>query len=282
MSCLTAEDVREVVKLQKEDGRCHLIKLLKWEVFDEEKDLRPGILLDYLYNTIIFAAEKGFPWPSVALAVHFSEELLYETKGKTMQDAVGKLRDKCEQYQNKLNPNYLQHLVNHFLRTFFRHYRLYQFVLCEVRELDQTIQNLEVHVPQEVPPLKDGIDVELWKYQQHIAVLNEAEAQLRANMTVFRETWQLKSEQELEKFYEDLKIQDKEVIERTILEKIVKDAHDIQVTVTSEILQKEVETAFQILDLKLQKRIVPLPVSRSFLSSATKETKAGKISIKKK
>uniref|UniRef100_UPI00398F84E3 uncharacterized protein C8orf74 homolog isoform X1 n=2 Tax=Pristiophorus japonicus TaxID=55135 RepID=UPI00398F84E3 len=280
MSWLTADDVRQVVELQKEDGRCQLMKLLKWEVFDEEKNLKPGILLDYLYNTIIFAAEKGFPWPSVALAEHFSEELLYETEGKTMQEALGKLRDKCEQYQYKLNPNYLQNLVNHFLETFFRHYRLYQFVLCEVREIDQTLHNLEVHVPQAVPPLKDGVDVELRKYQQHIAKLSEAQAQLRACMSVFRETMQLKSEQELEKFYEDLKLQDKEVIERANLEKIVKDAHDIQVTAASEILQKEVETAFQLLDLKLQKTTVPLPVSKSSVFSATKEVKARKISKK--
>ncbi|XP_067880207.1 uncharacterized protein C8orf74 homolog isoform X2 [Heterodontus francisci] len=214
----------------------------------------------------------------------FYEDLKFQDKEvierairKTMQEAIGKLRDKCEQYQYKLNPNCLQHLVSHFLGTFFRHYRLYQFLLCEVREIDQTIHNLEVHVPQELPPLKDGIDVELWKYQQHMAKLNEAEAQLRASMSAFRETMQLKSEQELEKFYEDLKFQDKEVIERANLEKVVKDAHDIQVTIASVILQKEIETAFQILDLKIQKTTTPLPVSKLHQSSTTKETKARKM-----
>ncbi|XP_078061779.1 uncharacterized protein C8orf74 homolog [Mustelus asterias] len=281
MSALQAEEVRQVAELQKEDGRCHLIKLLKWEAFDEEKDLKPGILLDYLYNTIIFAAEKGFPWPSVALAVCFAEEILCETEGKSMQEALRKLRDKCEEYQHKLNPNFLQHLVNYLSGTFFKHYRLYQFVLCEAREIDQTIHNLEVHIPQEVPILKDGIDAELWKYEKHMAELSEAEDQLRAEMSAFRKTVQLKSVQELEKFYKDLKFQDKEVLERANLEKIIKDAYDIQMTAASEILQKEIETSFQILDLRVQKTTIPLPVSKSVHLSTTKEIKSGIMKRKK-
>ncbi|XP_048386364.1 uncharacterized protein C8orf74 homolog [Stegostoma tigrinum] len=279
MSSLRVSDVQQVARLQKEAGHCHLIKLLKWEAFDEEKDLKPGILLDYLYNAIIFAAGKGFPWPSVALAVHFAEELRYETEGTTMQEALRKLRDKCNEYQHKLNPGHLQQLVNYLFGTFFRHYRLYQFVLCEAREIDQIMHNLEVHIPPEIPPMKDGIDAELWKHQQHMTELSKTEAQLQADMSAFRENMQLKSEQELEKFYEDLKFQDKEVIERENLEKVVKNAHGIQIMVVSEILQKEIETAFQILDLKIQKTITAPPGSKSS-RSFTKESKTKRMSNK--
>ncbi|XP_051880897.1 uncharacterized protein C8orf74 homolog [Pristis pectinata] len=281
MSLLTAEDVWRVMRLQKEDGRRLLTKLLKWEDFDEERDLKPGILLDYLYDTIIFAAEEGFPWPSVAVAVCFSQELLCETKGKTIQEAIGKLWDKCEQYQNKLKSNYLQHLANYLLGTFFKHYHLYQFVLCKVREVDQTIHELEVHVPQEVPPLKNGTDIELWEYQQQLAKLSEAEAQLRNGMSAFREARQLKSEQEMDKFYKDLKFQNIEVVEKAKLEEIVKAAQNIQMTATSEILQKEIETTFQILDLKLQKTTMPLQASKTLQSSSMMGTKDRKLSKKK-
>ncbi|XP_043538301.1 uncharacterized protein C8orf74 homolog isoform X1 [Chiloscyllium plagiosum] len=280
MSSLKVSDVKQVARLQKEAGRCNLVKLLKWEDFDEEKDLKPGILLDYLYNAIIFAAGKGFPWPSVALAAQFSEELLFETEGKTMQEALRKLRNKCNQYQCKLNLSCLQQLVNYFFGTFFRHYRLYQFVLCEAREIDQITHNLEVHIPPDIPPLKDGIDTELWKHQRYMTELSMAEAQLQADMSAFRENMQLKNEQELEKFYEDLKFQDKEMIERANLEKLVKNAHDIQIMVASEILQKEIETAFQILDLKIQKTTTALPGSKSS-RSFTKEMKTKRMSIKK-
>ncbi|XP_072355136.1 uncharacterized protein C8orf74 homolog isoform X3 [Scyliorhinus torazame] len=195
-----------------------------------------------------------------------------------MQEALRKLRDKCEEYQLKLNPNYLQHLVNHLMGTFFKHYRLYQFVLCEDREIDQTIYDLVVQIPHEAPSLKGGVSAELWKYQKQITELSEAEDQLRASMAALRETMQLKSEQKLEKFYEDLKFQDKEVIERANLEKIIKDAHEIQMSVASELLQKVIETAFQILDLKIQKTTISLPATKS---PATKETKTGRMGKKK-
>lgn len=67
--------------LQKPEGREHLRRLLNWEEFDELRDSRRSILLDTLYESIIFAVGKGFPWGEVAQVVKFTEELLKETKG---------------------------------------------------------------------------------------------------------------------------------------------------------------------------------------------------------
>uniref|UniRef100_A0A8C0D7L9 Uncharacterized protein n=1 Tax=Balaenoptera musculus TaxID=9771 RepID=A0A8C0D7L9_BALMU len=61
--------------------REHLRRLLNWEEFDELRDSRRSILLDTLYESIIFAVGKGFPWVEVAQVVKFTEELLKETKG---------------------------------------------------------------------------------------------------------------------------------------------------------------------------------------------------------
>lgn len=66
---------------QKPEGREHLRRLLNWEEFDELRDSRRSILLDTLYESIIFAVGKGFPWVEVAKVVKFTEELLKETKG---------------------------------------------------------------------------------------------------------------------------------------------------------------------------------------------------------
>ena len=54
---------------------------MNWEEFDEVRDSRRSILLDTLYESIIFAVGKGFPWVEVAKVVKFTEELLKETKG---------------------------------------------------------------------------------------------------------------------------------------------------------------------------------------------------------
>lgn len=45
------------------------------------RDSRQSILLDTLYESIIFAVGKGFPWVEVTKVVKFTEELLKETKG---------------------------------------------------------------------------------------------------------------------------------------------------------------------------------------------------------
>uniref|UniRef100_A0A8I5YUX7 Chromosome 8 open reading frame 74 n=1 Tax=Pongo abelii TaxID=9601 RepID=A0A8I5YUX7_PONAB len=66
---------------QRPQGREHLRRLLNWEEFDEQRDSRRSILLDTLYESIIFAVGKGFPWVEVAQVVKFTEELLRETKG---------------------------------------------------------------------------------------------------------------------------------------------------------------------------------------------------------
>lgn len=66
---------------QREKGRRHLRLLLGWEVFDEARDLRRSIELDVLHNSLVFAAEKGLPWPAVAEVGKLTEELLTDTQG---------------------------------------------------------------------------------------------------------------------------------------------------------------------------------------------------------
>uniref|UniRef100_A0A9L0TGH7 Chromosome 2 C8orf74 homolog n=1 Tax=Equus caballus TaxID=9796 RepID=A0A9L0TGH7_HORSE len=82
MALLTPQGLKKVFQCQKPEGREHLRRLLHWEQFDELRDARRSILLDILYESIIFAVGKGFPWVEVAKVVKFAEELLRETKVK--------------------------------------------------------------------------------------------------------------------------------------------------------------------------------------------------------
>uniref|UniRef100_A0A673UAQ3 Chromosome 8 open reading frame 74 n=1 Tax=Suricata suricatta TaxID=37032 RepID=A0A673UAQ3_SURSU len=81
MALLTPQGVKRVYQCQKPEGREYLRRLLNWEEFDEVRDSRRSILLDTLYESIIFAVGKGFPWVEVVKVVKFTEELLKETKG---------------------------------------------------------------------------------------------------------------------------------------------------------------------------------------------------------
>uniref|UniRef100_A0A673UBK3 Chromosome 8 open reading frame 74 n=1 Tax=Suricata suricatta TaxID=37032 RepID=A0A673UBK3_SURSU len=83
MALLTPQGVKRVYQCQKPEGREYLRRLLNWEEFDEVRDSRRSILLDTLYESIIFAVGKGFPWVEVVKVVKFTEELLKETKASS-------------------------------------------------------------------------------------------------------------------------------------------------------------------------------------------------------
>ncbi|XP_014348178.1 uncharacterized protein C8orf74 homolog [Latimeria chalumnae] len=276
MASLTTEDVFEVARLQKEDGREQLRRKLKWEEFDEDKDLLRGIFLDFVYDAVLFAARKGFPWPAVAEVGELSAELLTKTKGKTVAQTIAFLKGKLGHCRSKLQDSQWLILFEYFYNTFISHHRLYQFVLCRKRELVQSMNELEIHVPPEPLPLKEATEFGLWDYQQRMLELEAAERQKRTNMLFFRETLHLEGEQKFQKLFEDLQVHDTEVLDREMLEKVVKEALQIHLEMAAEILQEEVVTTFEILQLKLQKKILKCPGVHPLLASSGVSSKSEK------
>ncbi|XP_043919484.1 uncharacterized protein C8orf74 homolog [Protopterus annectens] len=216
MAALTTADVREVAELRKEEGRHHLRKLLKWEAFDEERNLKQGIILDILYESLIFAHGKGFPWPAVAQVVKFSEQMLQEMKGKSVSEAIKILNNMFHQYDDSFMPGQQVILYDYFLSTFIRHYQLYQFVLSQERNLDQAIYHLEIFVPPQPLPLKDGIDIEVWRYQKQLAELTAAENQKQNDLLLLRDSAHLEIEQALQTLYHSLVIEEQHILDKQV------------------------------------------------------------------
>jgi len=55
---------------------------LKWPEFDEDQDMQRSIHLDFLYDTLQHATEKGFTWDKVATCVNYADQLVGKIKGK--------------------------------------------------------------------------------------------------------------------------------------------------------------------------------------------------------
>uniref|UniRef100_A0A8C8RQY6 Uncharacterized protein n=1 Tax=Pelusios castaneus TaxID=367368 RepID=A0A8C8RQY6_9SAUR len=227
---------------QREEGRQCLRELLRWEAFDEVRDLRRSIELDLLYGSIAFAVEKGLPWPAVAEVGKFSGELLSETKDLPISRAIHVLKDKLAACEPKLSPFKPNVLCDYFYNTLIRHYPLYQFVLGQGRDIEQTAIHLEICVPPPPLPLTAGTNAEVWQYQQQLAALSAAEVQKRANLLLLRETLQLESEHMVQR----------------MLETLVKEVVGTQIQALLQILQTEIQTTFEILELRLQKRALNL------------------------
>ena len=72
--CVT--DVKERKKL--------LGKVLQILEFNEEDDLRSGILLDIHYDTLAYFVNNGFPWREVAQLWEVFQNLLNEVQGELL------------------------------------------------------------------------------------------------------------------------------------------------------------------------------------------------------
>uniref|UniRef100_A0A8C3TAY8 Chromosome 8 open reading frame 74 n=1 Tax=Chelydra serpentina TaxID=8475 RepID=A0A8C3TAY8_CHESE len=207
--------------------------------------------------------------------------------GLPVSQAICVLKDKLVACEPKLSPFKPCVLCEYFYNTLIRHYQLYQFVLCRERDVEQTSAHLEICVPPQPLPLMAGINAEVWHYQQQLAALSAAEVEKRTNMLLLRETLHLEREHTLQRAYDELKSQ-AEILDRQILETLVKGVIGTQIQALQEILQTEIQTTFEILELRLQKRAlilnppVPYPPPFPLEERAKKSTKAQEQKKKKK
>ncbi|XP_006028220.1 uncharacterized protein C8orf74 homolog [Alligator sinensis] len=283
MAGLSADGVRAVVQLQREKGRRHLRLLLGWEVFDEARDLRRSIELDVLHDSLVFAAEKGLPWPAVAEVGKLTEELLTDMQGLPISEALQLLHDKLTLCEPKLSPFKACSVCNYFCNTFIRHYHLYQFVLCQERDLRQHLAHLEVCGPPQPLPLMAGTEVEAAKHQQQLAALSAAEAQKHTDMLLLQERLHSEKERMLQRVYDRVNAQ-AGALDRKVLESMVREAIGTQIEAVHEILQTEIQTTFEILDLRLQKKTLSLnpPATHPPPPSSEDRAKSTKAQVQKK
>uniref|UniRef100_A0A8C3X1X1 Chromosome 8 open reading frame 74 n=1 Tax=Catagonus wagneri TaxID=51154 RepID=A0A8C3X1X1_9CETA len=256
MALLTPQGVKEVFQFQKPEGREHLRRLLNWKEFDELRDSRRSILLDTLYDSIVFAVGKGFPWVEVAKVVKFTEELLKETKGCSITEAVTILGNKLRDYQGQFNTTHLLALCDYFHNTVIRHYKLYQYVLGQDQDVKLTVTHLDVCAPPQPLPLAEGKDREVWKHEQQVAELSAAEVQKRTNVLLLKEVLRLEREHLLQQTLSAAPVE--QALKREELENLISEAIHVQIECLKELLQYEIQITFDILDLKLQRKTLTL------------------------
>ncbi|XP_060610638.2 uncharacterized protein C8orf74 homolog [Anolis sagrei] len=287
MASLTAEGVETVFRLPQPSGRQYLRDLLDWTEFDEVRDLRRSIHLDVYYWSVVFAAEKGFSWPAVAEVAKLTGELLEETKGVPPLQAIQVLQEKLVNFRVKLSPTQLRAVCDYFHNTFIKHYWLYQFVLTRERDRQQSFGSLEVYAPPIPLPLSEGMELEAWKFEQQLSALSAAEDEKRASLERIRESLWEKKEHLLQEVYRSVQRQ-AGGLSREALVSLVRDAIKAQLQTLQDIIQHEIETTFEILQLKLQKKSLtlnpppiypPLPTPES---QGRKEGKAKKKSPESK
>lgn len=67
--------------LQKNEGKAFLASQLKLTCLEDDDNLRSAIYVDFLYDNLMFAVEKGFTWRQVCTVVTFCDGILKDSKG---------------------------------------------------------------------------------------------------------------------------------------------------------------------------------------------------------
>ncbi|XP_021116772.1 uncharacterized protein C8orf74 homolog [Heterocephalus glaber] len=265
MALLTPQGAKEVFQLprQRGRGRERLRRLLHGEELGEARAARRSILRDALHDSVHFAAGKGFPWVEVARAVQFTEELLVETTGCSITEAVTILGSKLRDYRRQFSTRHLLALCDYFHNTFMRHYRLYQYALGRDRGVQLTATHLEVCTPPQPLPLAQGTHRDGWHHEQQVAALRAAATQKRDSVRLLKEALRAEEARLLEKAFARAGARgDPEPyfppVSPQALEHLVHEAIGIQIKCLGEQLQLKVRAAFDILDLRLQRRMLSL------------------------
>nr|XP_009665242.1 PREDICTED: uncharacterized protein C8orf74 homolog [Struthio camelus australis] len=177
--------------------------------------------------------------------------------GLTISQALQVFQDKVSACEPKLRPLKPGILCDYFLNTYFKHFHLYQFLLCHKRTVQQRYATLEVCVPPHPLPLETGIDAEVEKHQQQIAALSAAETQKRTNVLHLRKMLRAEKNTILEKVYKKLE-DPSEKLDRERLATLVEEVIRVEEETTREIFQAEIQATFEILELRLQKKMLAL------------------------
>ncbi|XP_070590946.1 uncharacterized protein C8orf74 homolog [Erythrolamprus reginae] len=257
MDNLTAEGVQTVLELQQKPGRLFLRDLLGWKEFDEIEEVRQSIRLDAHYYSLVFAANRGLSWQAVAEVVKLTGELLEETQGLSLLQTIRILHEKLAAFPVQLSSFHQSAVYDYFSNTFLKHYWLYQFVMTRERDRNQTFAILEICAPPSPPSLSEGIDVEMWNYQQQLAVLCAAEEEKQASILQIRETLLTEQENLLREVYQRVRRQTQTLNTET-LTSLVNEVIKTQIQNLHRIIQHEIQATYDILELKLQKRALML------------------------
>ncbi|XP_005107063.3 uncharacterized protein C8orf74 homolog [Aplysia californica] len=183
---LSVVEVQQIVKLPPIPAKELVAEKLGIPPYNDVKDPQKAPFINFIYDNIIFAVEKGFPWDHVSLVVKFAHEFL-----KSILVENHKLPDVIKDFQRKadiltaLCDRHKKQYTDFVYDTVLCHYNLYKYVFSHLREIVKPKVEKEVLVPPIPPPLSQGQSVEVWEYQQKVkdVEVRETEAKEKLKQT---------------------------------------------------------------------------------------------------
>ncbi|XP_076440920.1 uncharacterized protein C8orf74 homolog [Babylonia areolata] len=178
MAAIGEPEAKQIASCPDHEGRCRLAQLLDLGPYDDEGNMDRAIRVDFFYDHLRFAADKGFPWDQVCSLLQFAAEFLATATDNHITDAVQLYQAQSPNLLLALGERNYKVYTDFLFSTFFSHFQLYKYVLSHSRSQNVPEINLEVQPP--VPPLSmaEAKEVAVWRYEQQLQGLQQEEEQL--------------------------------------------------------------------------------------------------------
>ncbi|XP_038057591.1 uncharacterized protein C8orf74-like [Patiria miniata] len=260
---MSPEEAEQVALLPKPQGRLKLAQCLRWDLsgFSEEDHMRESILLDYLHDSLLFAAGRGFPLHQVCGVLNLAREMQEQTIGQPLSHAIRLYRQKSVEYakRGRISDKNLKIFTSHFFATFMRHYRLYQFVFTRPRDPMVSQLGLEVQPPPDTFELKESKPEHIWQYNQKLAAIENEERTRMESLQLERDEL-LRQEPDTNEPLCALN-EAGAPLQEEVLSRAIREATSLQGTYTERLLQARVEETHEDMDYYFEKTALPRPAA---------------------
>lgn len=169
--------VQQIFELPKDTGWNLLSKHLDLADSDLEDDLRAASLVDYYYDVLQFAAERGMPWNEVASCIKFADSYFQPFIDNTLQRSIQLLHKLAVEFveAGSLSLESAKKVVEFFVSTKLPNQKLYQFAYKNEQENKTFSLDFDVETHSDDLKLKDAQPYAHWKYYQKLEKVKNQE-----------------------------------------------------------------------------------------------------------
>ncbi|XP_045160414.1 uncharacterized protein C8orf74 homolog [Mercenaria mercenaria] len=259
MATITSKSVEYLSSLPKVQGRLALAHKLGWPPFNEDQNMQESIKLDFLFDGMNFAVEKGFPWNKVAFVVMFAEKLTQEIqKCQKITDILGFYNSQASELIQTLGEREYKIYSSFIFETILPHFKLYKLVFTTPRAEQIPNYPIALEPPFDAKTLKETKPLKVWEYEKKIKEVEVKEEEREKERLAEKEKKLSKLETEsadaLKKVVQVETPLDKETV-GSIIEEVMK-----QYTMSAtENMKFEIEKLRDDLEFKLEKTSMPRP-----------------------
>lgn len=169
--------VKSISNLPKNEGKEFLASQLKLACLEDDDNLRNAIYVDFLYDNLMFAVEKGFTWRQVCTVVTFCDGILKDSKDKDITDALQFLKLQSFELADVLGQRNFPIYTDFVFQTYLRHFKLFKYVFTKERDILKPTVSLRVETPTDPGNMKQSKPEIVWEYEKQYESIQREEAE---------------------------------------------------------------------------------------------------------